>query len=764
MQNTQFETPSTTWSGLGRLLEGPVGWLITLILIGVLLAAALLLPPVNLLERLGGLATTRIPAGIGGSVRDPDGTLLNFPGEGVQSAFSASLESTPRADFIEGRGGQDIYTAASTLPNFLVPKSPLYHTTVSGQAPDTTIVSIPIPNDSLPYETLDLYMWTGQSWEHLPNEVLATSDVVEARLNFVPEYFMIMQTSGAGNIPEATATLEFNSQLPDGAVVANEMVSGLRLRGDGALDGDAPYNNDGRTIPIIRNWEGDSWAPTVRTDLINNLLIDIGQQENQLNAVEQTILLNSYPGVVIDYRGVDALPSAKADFVYLMKRLADRLHASGKKLYVRVEAPSPISAETWDTGGHDWRALGAVADTIIVPAPIDPLAYQPNGAMDALLKFAAGEIDRRKIQIELPGQSIERAGQYLLPKGYQQAFQPLLQKIDAQSDSNGELMLTLQNPSVQGQVTLDTTLGMYTYNYEDAQNLTRTVYIESASSIANKLNLLAKYNIRKVTLDTPVNGDVDPMIWDVLLKFQQGQEINVEQSKLDVVYSLYNQSGALVAQQLSPIESPSVAIASPGGENLQVEATIVDNGRAVAPALSHTIGAAVAAAKAATTGEVAVQAADVAAADDAAVAVEVAEVGPSSPAVSVSQILNVREGPGTVYNILGQVNPGNNFPIAGKNDAGDWWEIEYAPGQTGWVFGQLVDASGDVGGVVLLTFLEAPVWLHWLRRQRPARWLSKPHLLRGQCTGFCGGPGFGYAACVAHMVGAWATKARLRMV
>ena len=49
MQNTQFETPSTTWSGLGRLLEGPVGWLITLILIGVLLAAALLLPPVNLL-------------------------------------------------------------------------------------------------------------------------------------------------------------------------------------------------------------------------------------------------------------------------------------------------------------------------------------------------------------------------------------------------------------------------------------------------------------------------------------------------------------------------------------------------------------------------------------------------------------------------------------------------------------------------------------------------------------------------------------------
>ncbi|MEZ4582628.1 MAG: hypothetical protein R3A10_13505 [Caldilineaceae bacterium] len=73
-----------------------------------------------------------------------------------------------------------------------------------------------------------------------------------------------------------------------------------------ALDNVAPVNS-GNTLPIVRNWKDD----VVRTDLINNLLMDPGQQDNQLSAVEQTIVVNNYPGVIMDYRGVDAVPSAR---------------------------------------------------------------------------------------------------------------------------------------------------------------------------------------------------------------------------------------------------------------------------------------------------------------------------------------------------------------------------------------------------------------------------------------------------------------------
>src|SRR5690606_17114792 len=125
-------------------------------------------------------------------------------------------------------------------------------------------------------------------------------------------------------------------------------------------------------------------------------------------------------------RGVDALPSARADFVHLMSRLADRLHAIGKTLSVRVEGATQVSAEEWDTKGYDWRGLGQVVDQLIIPAPIDPRAYQAGGEMDALLRFATGEVERRKIQLELPATSVERSGPYALLKGYQESLQPLL--------------------------------------------------------------------------------------------------------------------------------------------------------------------------------------------------------------------------------------------------------------------------------------------------------------------------------------------------
>ena len=422
MQNTRLEMRTSFWDGLARLVEGPVAWLFTLVIIPVLVIAVLLLPPISLMNRLQALTYTRItPAG--GMVSDPDGTTASFPVEGVTSSFLASLDSVPRSDFVEGQAGRDLYEAAANLPDHLIPKSPLYQLDVRGSAPSSVILTIPIPNDSLPYETLGVYSWVGDEWVHLQNAVYANEDIVESRPESPPGNFMVMQT--VPSLATATADLGLTAELPQGAIVTNEAKAGLYLRGDGALDGAAPVNSGGLTLPIIRNWDGE----TVRTDLINNLLADPGQQQNQFIAVEQTIVQNGYPGVVIDYRGVDAVPSARADYALLVERLAERLHAAGKSLAVRVEAPRQISAETWDTLGYDWPALAASADTLIVPAPVDPRAYQPDGEMAALLDWSTSQVERRKLQFELPGQSVERAGNYLLMMGYQESLLPLLSEV-----------------------------------------------------------------------------------------------------------------------------------------------------------------------------------------------------------------------------------------------------------------------------------------------------------------------------------------------
>ena len=187
------------------------------------------------------------------------------------------------------------------------------------------------------------------------------------------------------------------------------------------------------------------------------------------------------------------------------------MHAANKTLAVRVEPATQVSAEEWNTGGYDWRALGQVADKLVVPAPIDPRAYASGAEMEQLLRYTTNEVDRSKVAIELPGQSVERSGNYLLLKGYQEALKPLLGTLQAESGENGNMTITLDNPRLQGQVQWDDNLGMYFYTYVDDQGLERTVYVESAGSLGRKLDLLRKYNVSNVNLQMPAAATSTPL-------------------------------------------------------------------------------------------------------------------------------------------------------------------------------------------------------------------------------------------------------------
>ena len=677
MQNSRLDRRSPSSGGLSRLVEGPAAWLITFLVIPGLLVAALFLPPVRLLDRLQDFTMTRIPAS-GGAVSDPDGTMVSFPDEGVDSSFNAEVTSVPRADFLAGNAGNDLYNAVELLPTNLVPKSPLYQVKTSGTQPSITDLHVPIPTDSGAYETLGLYSWDGMRWSHVPSTAITTGnpneDALESSLTTVPPNFMVMQNTGG--VPSATIDLGTLPEKPQGAVVNYEAKSGLQLRGDGALDGVAPANTNGATIPVIRNWEGE----VVRTDLINNLLLDPGQQDNQIASVVGTTVQNGYPGIIIDYRGVDAKPSARADFAHLISRLSDELHTNGKTLGVRVEAPIQISAEQWDTLGYDWRALGNMVDTLIVPAPVDPRAYQLGGEMDALLKYATGEVDPTRLQIELPAQSVERSGSYLLLKGYQEALKPLLAQV--QATANGEqIELSLTSPRLKENVTWDDAVGMYRYSYIDDQGLERTVYIEDAGSLAHKLSLLKKYNVRNVNIQASPTGDIDPAMWDTLLKFQQDAALPESRAALSVAYSLYKADGSLLAEQLAPLENATISLPVRADGEVRVDARLRTAAGATLPfSVSGKVGGTATAAQPAA-----------------------AEATVADASVSTSQIVNVREGPGTLYPVLGQLNPAANYRVTGRNDAGDWWQIDLGSEKRGWVISQLVTSAGAVDKIAIAT-------------------------------------------------------------
>ncbi|MEZ4674211.1 MAG: hypothetical protein R2932_08220 [Caldilineaceae bacterium] len=72
------------------------------VLIPSLILAVLLLPPVNLWDRLQLFAFNRISTS-GGMLRDSDGTIVSFPPEGVHETFYASFESIPKLTLLRGK-------------------------------------------------------------------------------------------------------------------------------------------------------------------------------------------------------------------------------------------------------------------------------------------------------------------------------------------------------------------------------------------------------------------------------------------------------------------------------------------------------------------------------------------------------------------------------------------------------------------------------------------------------------------------------------
>ncbi len=103
------------------------------------------------------------------------------------------------------------------------------------------------------------------------------------------------------------------------------------------------------------------------------------------------------------------------------------------------------------------------------------------------------------------------------------------------------------------------------------------------------------------------------------------------------------------------------------------------------------------AAPAATTAPAAT-AQPVATAAPAATAAPTATSTPTVTRLRATQSVNVRLGPATAYNLLGQLQQGATHEITGMNSGGTWLQFNFQ-GDAGWVLRELVAVEGDMGRV-----------------------------------------------------------------
>jgi len=64
--------------------------------------------------------------------------------------------------------------------------------------------------------------------------------------------------------------------------------------------------------------------------------------------------------------------------------------------------------------------------------------------------------------------------------------------------------------------------------------------------------------------------------------------------------------------------------------------------------------------------------------------------------VTYTDPMNVRNGPGTFYDIIGQIFPGDTLPALGISPGREWIQVSFSGGQggIGWVYAPYVSVSG----------------------------------------------------------------------
>lgn len=681
----------TSW-----LEDKRLGRVLTFVVIPILLIAALLLPPFSLVQRIADMGTAQITEE-GGVIADPDGTQIIFPSGSVAAPFRADISSMPRVSFLEGSAGKDLLAAAKAIPATLVAKSPYYQLKLRGEAPSASTWVVPIPNDSEPYETLDLYSWESatQKWQWLPHNIISEDDIVESSSAAVPLSVMVMQT----NAQPALASLdlaEAKNLSSDGrSVLAEVHPTGLQLAPDGSISGaiDATFDELGSSfavIPVIRNYEG----PVVRTDLFNNMLVDANLRTAHIDALVNLAVGNLYKGIDIDYKGLDV--NLRGEYLQFLNELADKLRAQGKTLGVRVEAAAQVSEDKFETGAYDWSAIGMIADTVKVPAPVDPRAYVSGGQFDALLRYAVGNIDRTKLRILFGGQSTELAGNYLLPKQYEDALQPLMGRIASDSsvvEPGKPLNLALVSTRPTSGLVYDPNIGTYVYRYRDDQGSDRTVWLENAASLNHKLETLQKYNVQGITMENLPGDGLDTDLWPLMRNFQQGALQDIKSNFL-VEWTIKDANGQTVSEVL-PLSTAALSIAAPGQPGaLSVEAVLKDRGQVLARVNSDAVAVATYTPTPTPTPEF-------------------TPTPSPSPTPEFAQArarnnANVRSGPSTAYGRVGQLASGNTYRVVGQSTDGTWWQLEIGSGKQGWVSSDLVDVTGNAEAVAVVEVAPPP--------------------------------------------------------
>lgn len=525
--------------------------------IGVLIIVALMLPPVSLLRRLGIIGYTTVNAE-NYTISHPDGLTLSVSPETFDGRLRVRLDSVPREELLMGDAGSALKKAVAALPAYLEVKSPLYQIQARGDTGQPVTLDVLMPNAAEPWETLDLYTWTGESWEWVGSELhteMAEHEHISAQVTDIPNNLVVVQAE-AITTTVSTFLMPGDTLATAAGVLEEVNPVGLLLGTDGDFIGDPsgllqPVEGDGYAVmPTLRNWAPGTAA---NQGLLSDLLTTPETREAHIANIVQLCADNGFAGVDVDYRGVTL--DARDEYSDFIGALASALHAEGLWLSVVVESPTATNGG-WDTGGYDWAAIGSAADAVKVPFPVDSAAYVEMGEAQRLLDWATAQVSRHKLRMLVSSLSAELSGAQVEYISLEQALAPFGEVI-ALDD------VTLVAPGNQvmfcfsGQllsITPQEAAGTYRLEYEASDGSIHSVWLGTATSLAVKLDWARRYHLGGVAVSDMLASGNSADIVEAVAGYRTGVAAPAAPG-LDVVWTV-SSAGTAVDQQVSPLTDP----------------------------------------------------------------------------------------------------------------------------------------------------------------------------------------------------------------
>jgi hypothetical protein len=551
------ERLSATFAPL-RERMGDKAWIYGVVALAVVIfILALFIPPFSLLERLGITGYTTLAAEAGKNfVEHPDGIRVILPGT-YEGKLRVRLESVPRADFL-GFAHSSYRDAVDALPEaHLEVKSPLYKIHVKDNNDQQVIIEVDMPAAAEPWETLDLYTWTGKSWEWVGSELhteSAENEFIRAWVVDIPDNVVVVQT---GAIPQSiSAPLGAEDSLAAAAGVVDEINPTGLMMGPVGVEGKSiigavaqiPDVNAYTVMPILR--EPSAHGPLV------DVLTKPNTQKMHIDDIVTLCTGQGFAGVEIDYRGIT--PEEREVYSAFIGALADALHAQGLRLTVAVEPPTFVGAE-WNTGGYDWAALGAAADAVKVPFPDDPAAYVEGGEAQRLLNWATARVSRYKLRMQVSSLSVEQRGSETKYISLEDALAPFGQVATVggvtQVAPNSEVKFTFTGiEAVRGIVPQDAT-GTYRIEYAADDSTAYTVWLGTAASLAVKLQWAQRYHLGGIAVNDVLNPGNAPGIAEAVMAYRAATTPPTGQ-QVEVVWTVAS-AAAELDRKAAPLTDPS---------------------------------------------------------------------------------------------------------------------------------------------------------------------------------------------------------------